>query len=210
MARPREFDEGAVLDAAIRQFWLRGYEATSVRKLADEMGIAGASLYNTFSDKRALYRAALNRYLEQAFRERIVRLERSLPPKEAVETFFREIIDKSLGDRRCRGCMLVNAALEHEVADRDSRAIVLAFLEEAEAFFLRSMVAGQRQGTISTTQSASDLARMLFGQLLGIRVLARVKLDRELLEGMVRPALHLVFSSDGLRMKARRKPRSRT
>jgi TetR/AcrR family transcriptional regulator, transcriptional repressor for nem operon len=43
MARPREFDEAAVLDAAIEKFWLCGYEATSVRDLADEVNIAGAS-----------------------------------------------------------------------------------------------------------------------------------------------------------------------
>ena len=42
MARPREFDEAAVLDAAMDRFWRHGYEATSVRDLADEMNIAGA------------------------------------------------------------------------------------------------------------------------------------------------------------------------
>ena len=68
MARPREFDEAAVLDAAIQQFWLRGYEATSVRDLADEMGIAGASLYNAFGSKRMLFERSLNRYLDQTFR----------------------------------------------------------------------------------------------------------------------------------------------
>ena len=52
MARPREFDETAVLEAAIQCFWSQGYEATSVRDLAEKMGITGASLYNTFGDKR--------------------------------------------------------------------------------------------------------------------------------------------------------------
>jgi TetR/AcrR family transcriptional repressor of nem operon len=49
MARPREFDEIAVLNAAVQQFWVCGYEATSVRDLASIMGNTGASLYNAFS-----------------------------------------------------------------------------------------------------------------------------------------------------------------
>ena len=49
MARPREFDETAALDAATECFWTRGYEATSVRDLTDRMGITSASLYNAFN-----------------------------------------------------------------------------------------------------------------------------------------------------------------
>ena len=54
MARPREFDEATVLEAAMHCFWAQGYEATSVRDLAAQMGITGASLYNAFGDKRSL------------------------------------------------------------------------------------------------------------------------------------------------------------
>ena len=67
MARPREFDEAAALDAAIQRFWSRGYEGTSVRDLAKSMRITGASLYNAFGDKRSLYRRALDCYVEQSF-----------------------------------------------------------------------------------------------------------------------------------------------
>src|ERR1700745_1116065 len=110
MARPREFDEAAVLDAAIERFWHSGYEATSVRDLADEMNIAGASLYNAFGDKRSLYVRALNRYLDQTFRERIRRLEPSLPPREAIIAVLQEIVKRSLADKQRRGCMLAHPA----------------------------------------------------------------------------------------------------
>ena len=75
MARPREFDEDAVLDAAMQCFWARGYEATSVRNLIEKTGITGASLYNAFGDKRALYERALHHYVEYSVVDRIRRLE---------------------------------------------------------------------------------------------------------------------------------------
>jgi TetR/AcrR family transcriptional repressor of nem operon len=201
MARPREFDEAAVLDAAIERFWLRGYEATSVRDLADDMNIAGASLYNAFGDKRGLYAQALNRYLDQTFRERIRRVEPALPPREAIEAFFREIIKRSLGDKQRRGCMLVNSAVESAPFDPGFLGIVAVFLDEVEAFFLRCISKGQQDGSIARDHSAADLSKSLLGILLGIRVLARVRPDRKLLEGLVRPVFGLL---DGTPSVARR------
>ena len=67
--------------------------------------IAGASLYNTFGDKRSLYVRALSRYLDQSFRERIRRIEPSLPPRDAIVAFLQEIVKRSLTDKQRRGCM---------------------------------------------------------------------------------------------------------
>src|ERR1700722_10065009 len=104
MARPREFDEAAVLDAAIQCFWANGYEATSVRDLASEMGITGASIYNAFGDKRALFRRALDQYIAGSLGERTHRLGNTLPPRELIGAFFEEIIECSLGDKQRKGC----------------------------------------------------------------------------------------------------------
>ena len=194
MARPREFDERAVLDAAVQCFWARGYEATSVRDLAQGMGLTSASLYNAFGDKRSLYRRALDHYVEEGFADRVRRFEGVLPPRQAIEAFFDEILERSLNDPQHKGCMLVNSALEASPDDPDFQRAVAAVLIQIEAFFRRCVLAGQHRGALTCAQPADDLARLLLGILLGVRVLARTRPERELLEGMVRPALTLLDS----------------
>ncbi|WP_413988250.1 TetR/AcrR family transcriptional regulator [Labrys okinawensis] len=196
MARPREFDEEAVLDAAMQCFWEQGYEATSVRDLATRMGMTGASLYNAFGDKRALYRRSLDFYTERSFGERTVRLEASLPPREAIIAFYREIIELSLGDPKARGCMMVNSALEAGPRDPEFRAVVAEVLGRIQAFFHRCVLAGQRDGSIPLTHDAEDLARFFLSVQLGLRVLARTAPRRDELEGALRPALALLGSED--------------
>jgi TetR/AcrR family transcriptional repressor of nem operon len=192
MARPREFDEKTVLDAAAHQFWIYGYTATSVRDLAQGMGVTGASLFNAFGDKRSLFERALALYVERSFGNRVARFERSLPPLDAIKAFLREVVERSVCDRDRKGCLLVNSALEVAPHDADFQAMIANVLIEVEAFFLRCVRAGQQAGEISIAQPADDLARLLLGVHLGIRVLARVRPERALLEGVVRPALALL------------------
>lgn len=191
MARPREFDEEVVLDAAIHCFWSRGYEATSVKDLVETTGIAAASLYNAFGDKRALFRTALDHYVETSIGKRIRRCE-TLPPREAIGAFFDEILHRSLADREHKGCMLVNSALEMAPHDSEFRQIIASVLNRIEKFFLDCLKAGQTDGTITRAMPAESLARHLLGVLMGVRVLARARPERALLQGAIAPALALL------------------
>ena len=191
MPRPREFDEGAVLEAAVHCFWSRGYEATSIKDLIKETGITGASLYNAFGDKRGLFQTAFDHYVEGSIGERIRRCE-SLPPREAIKSFFDEILHRSLSDREHKGCMLVNSALEMAPHDQEFRKIIAGVLNRLEKFFLKCVKAGQADGTITRSVSAENLARHLLSLLMGVRVLARARPEKALLEGAIAPALALL------------------
>jgi TetR/AcrR family transcriptional repressor of nem operon len=196
MARPREFDEGAVLDAAVLCFWKQGYEATSIRDLVAYTGITAASLYNAFGDKRALYQRALNHYIEASIADRIGRCA-VLPPLQAIEEFFAEIVKRSLNDRDRKGCMLVNAALDVAPHDPAFRKVVAKVLIGIETFFLTCVRSGQADGTITRSFPAETLSQNLLGVLMGIRVLARVRPERALLEGVAVPALALLRIEPG-------------
>jgi TetR/AcrR family transcriptional repressor of nem operon len=192
MPRPREFDETAVLEAAMQCFWRRGYEATSLRDLTASMGLTAPSLYTAFGDKQALFSRALERYLERTTRDRLHRLEQSSAPKAALDRFFKEIIEHSINDPQRKGCFLVNSALEVAPHHSECRAAIASQFGEIEAFFKRCILAAQADDTVSPDIDAADMARLLLGVLLGIRVLARTKPDREALEGVARPALALL------------------
>jgi TetR/AcrR family transcriptional regulator, transcriptional repressor for nem operon len=191
MARPREFDEATVLEAAMNCFWAQGYELTSIRELAKQTGITGASLYNAFGDKRSLYRQVLDHYLEQTVRDRVARLEQ-LPPFPAIRTFFDEIVERSVTDKQRRGCMLVNSALELAPYDPEFQKLVAQEMIFIEGFFRRRIEAGQKDGTISGIRPGAELAKLLLSVLLGIRVLARTRPERAVLEDAANGALELL------------------
>jgi TetR/AcrR family transcriptional regulator, transcriptional repressor for nem operon len=194
MARFKAFNEERAIDAAVDCFWARGYEATSVRDLAESMGIGGASLYNAYGDKRALFSKSLERYANRSMRERIARLEARHRPKQAITAFLAEIIDRSLKDPDRRGCLLVNSALD--VAPHDARIgrVVAGYLDEIRAFFRRNLEAAHKAGQVPRTLDPDAVSGHLLGVVLGIRVLARTGAKRRLLDGVARPALDLLES----------------
>jgi AcrR family transcriptional regulator len=62
--RPREFDVDKALDRALKVFWRRGYEGASLPELTKAMRISRPSLYAAFGNKEALFRKAIDRYLD--------------------------------------------------------------------------------------------------------------------------------------------------
>jgi len=183
----------------MQRFWAAGYTATSVRDLGEAMGLGPASVYNAFGDKRTLFTQCLDRYLDANMRARIARVEKTLPPRQAIETFLTEIVERSLASRL--GCFLANAALEMAPYDSDIAKVVAERMGELEAFFRRCVVAGQSNGSISPDVSPADAARLFLTTVMGLRVLARGHPERAVLEGAVRQALS-VLGKPGPRRKS--------
>ncbi|MGV8996780.1 MAG: TetR/AcrR family transcriptional regulator [Parvibaculaceae bacterium] len=194
MGRPREFDAADVLTSAYEVFWTKGYEATTTRELTEATGLTPASIYNAYGDKRGLFIAAIEHYLDTFVRERIARLGAAASPADAITQYFRETVDRTLADPRHRGCFLVNTALEGSHDDPELQELVANETRLIEGFLRNTIKAGQAQGKISIKQSAEDLSRHLLSVLLGLRVLARVRPDAKLFDSLLRPA----FASLGL------------
>src|SRR3954470_8378884 len=64
VGRPRAFDVDKAPYQALLVFWRKGYEGTSLPDLTEAMGINRPSLYAAFGNKEALFRKALDRYVQ--------------------------------------------------------------------------------------------------------------------------------------------------
>src|SRR5262249_14372397 len=119
MPRPREFDIEAALDCAMRVFWAKGYEATSLDDLCAATGLSRSSLYAAFGDKRGLLLQSLDRYVERS--NRIAKaLARPVPIREAIAGLLRDFIDEIVAGPGRRGCFVGNCAAELARHDRQA------------------------------------------------------------------------------------------
>ncbi|MGE3718547.1 MAG: TetR/AcrR family transcriptional regulator [Bauldia sp.] len=164
--RPREFDEAEVLSRAIRAFWLRGYDGTSVADLVEAMGIQKGSLYGAFEDKRHIYLRAVELYQQDL----VVAASAALLPGDKIEVRLRSFLEGAIaraesGDRR--GCFLCNAAIDRAAADADVEAIVRRGLTGLEQVFRKAL----RDLVDPTVLDAR--AQLLLSSYVGLQALAR-------------------------------------
>ncbi len=192
MARPREFDETAVLDAATDLFWNRGFEASSIRDLAARMGLTTASIYNAYGDKRALYKRVLERYASAALGSCASGLACGASGMEAIESFFLSLANATAAEPERKGCLIVNAGLESAPHDAQFKQIVADVFRQLETLFHDCAARGQIDGSVTRSQSAEDIARLLLGTMLGLRVLARTRPEPALLAGIARATTALL------------------
>ena len=178
-----------MLDAALLCFWGRGYEATSIRDLAEAMEISTPSIYNAFGDKRQLYVEALEHYCRTRTHPLLAGIEGRTSGIGAIVAFFSEIIERSISDRERRGCFLINSALEVAPHDKMMAKVVSAHLDAVHGFLRRQLQAARSSGKLELATDAAASADHLLSVLLGIRVLARSRPERDLLERTVGSAL---------------------
>jgi AcrR family transcriptional regulator len=193
MARPRTFDEEGALDAAMRTFWEKGYEATSTQDLCDATGLGRSSIYNTFKSKHDLFERVLARYIDCMTTAQLAALEDTRhSAADRLRTLFAMVVDGETEHRtggRGLGCLTVNTTVElaardpraAEMLERDTRrrlTVLRAVLEE-----------GQRDGSITSPRDAGALARFINAAIGGMRISSQGGADRATLESIAEIAM---------------------
>jgi AcrR family transcriptional regulator len=169
--RPREFDVDQALDRALRVFWRKGYEGTTLAELTEAMGINRPSLYAAFGSKEELFHRALDRYAEGP--GAYVREALNEPTARAVaERLLGGTIDLATDRRNPRGCLIVQGALACGEAADSVRRELAARRSAGEAAIRQRFERALADGDLPVDSSPADLARYLVAVIHGISVQA--------------------------------------
>ncbi|MEP6805051.1 MAG: TetR/AcrR family transcriptional regulator [Flavobacterium sp.] len=193
MARTKEFNEDKALDKAIEIFWHKGYNGTSAQDLVTHLGLSRSSLYDTFGDKQKLFSQSLQRYQQNAQNQIVELFDTSNNIKDTLHDIFKQAVIESLEDSITKGCFMVNSSVELAMHDEEIAKIVKSNSQIMEGVFTKAVQKGQDSGQISKNLDARTLARFIFNNYSGIRVLARSgERDKQVYDDIVKAVFSLL------------------
>jgi len=109
--RPRGFDRDEALSAAMRLFWERGYEATSIGELTRVMGISPPSLYAAFGDKETLFRESVAAYGQTPFGAFVaIAISQEPTARAAITRILNGAAEQYTDPTHPRGCLTICSA----------------------------------------------------------------------------------------------------
>ena len=161
MPRQKEYDKKDVLNRAIKVFWDKGYEATSIQDLVNGMSINRFSIYSTFKNKHELFLQALDEYLGTFIRPMLDELKASHKGLKAIEDYLNKFMSYIKEGKAPNGCLLINTANELG-AKKDNRMknILVDYLNDLENSYYAALEKAKALKQIPANKS-SFAARLL-------------------------------------------------
>lgn len=188
--RPRSFDRDTALEQAMHVFWARGYEAASLSLLKEAMGgISSPSFYAAFASKEALFEEVLRCYLATHGQVLAPLYDRTLDPRNAVESALRATARMQTDAAHPRGCLL-NVVASTTPDEVDSAQQLLAGDRAAtRAAFIECARRGIAHGQLAAGSDAKAIGVMLDTFMRGLTAQARDGVSRAQLDAAIDCAL---------------------
>ena len=173
MARPSVRED--ILEAALEQFHLLGFNGCSVEDITDAAEVPKGSFYNHFKGKEDLAIQVLDRYV--ATRPLALLRQEDVPPLKRLRKYFSALTEEFLANKCRSGCLLGNFA--SELADHSpSVRSKLAMLFSGWTGLLSGVIReAQEAREVLTHQRPELLAGFLLSAWEGTLVRARAAND---------------------------------
>jgi TetR/AcrR family transcriptional regulator, transcriptional repressor for nem operon len=196
MVGTRQFDEDALLEAALEAFWQNGFAATSMIDVAEATGVQRGSLYNAYGDKERLFLLAFERYSVRFLD--FVRQALSDPdPAVALTALFMGTIAHMTEGAPSRGCLSTKTVIELPLAGGAIEARVKRLIGDFTALIREALSTPAARRKLSCDPDmAADLA-VTFTR--GLAVMERAFHDSRHLEQMAQQFVRILLPEAGRR-----------
>lgn len=176
--RPKGFDLKAVVSAARRIFWNKGYDGASIEELSSAMGISRPSLYAAFGSKEGLF----NKVVDEIDAENFGYLRLALQQYRARDVaahLLRGAV--SVPDGAARGCVELIGCVAGGPQDVTVRANVHHRNASARAALAARLEKAKNEGDLPAACDPQSISSWLFAVMQGLIVQAACDVDRDTL-----------------------------
>ena len=184
MARPKEFDVEAAVEAAVEIFREHGFEGASAQMLVDAMKIGRQSLYDTFGDKWGIYCTAVKHYSQDEVRAHTEILDRSGRAIEGIRAMLERVVAEA--DRPCLG---VGSIAEFGCARPELVKIRQASSDVLSRALAKALGAAREQGDVAEDLDIDHLVTFLIATISAMRLAARGGAGRDHVSGLAELAM---------------------
>lgn len=188
IGRPRGFDADEALERAMVVFWEQGYEGATLSDLTDAMGINRTSMYAAFGNKEALFRSALQRYIEGPANY-VARALEQPTARQVAETFLEGSVLATTRPDAPQGCLAVQGSLAAGEPGRPARDALISCREETWSHLRERLQRAIDDGDLAAGTDPGLLARFLMTVGNGIAVQAVSGVGRDELQRVADGAL---------------------
>ncbi len=196
--RPRAFDTQETLGQARDLFWSRGYAATSVQNLVDELSVQRGSLYAAYGDKRSLYLKAVALYAgeSRAHLESVLAADPVLLSLRRMLTDPAALIGTPGPAQPRRGCLVGNTTVELVPGDDEAQSLVAAAYDAFVEVVTAALMRGQAGGEVSRASTPAAQAQLLLIVFQGLALVSRAGTDQGRVDAAVDVALSALTPAD--------------
>jgi len=192
MPRVKQFNEETVLNKAMELFWKKGFHATSMQDLVDNLGINRASLYDTFGGKQALFDCVFKRYQHNSSEYLTAFFESQSSVKEGFYKLMERAVQESINDVDAKGCFVVNTTTELVPGDKNIELKLIENRERIETIFYNFLQKGVASNEIDAKKDLKSIASFIFTMYSGLKVITKINSNQKKLLNTIKIALSVL------------------
>jgi AcrR family transcriptional regulator len=175
-----------LITAAKELLWERGYEAMSPRAVQERSGAGQGSFYHHFASKADLATTALGEVADEMRETFNAALHSDKLPLERVREYLKQPREG------LRGCRLGRMAQEEILSQEPLRHPISSYFRYIQQEIATALEQAQREGTLSASIDATNVATTLVAVVQGGYVLARALQDPHQVDQAINGALALL------------------